>query len=229
MPNTKFIAYYRVSTQKQGRSGLGLDAQKKAVEDHIRSTQGRLLGEFKEVESGKHNDRPELTKALHRAKVTGSVLLVAKLDRLSRNAAFLLTLRDSGVEFVAADMPDVSSLTVGVMALIAQHEREAISSRTKAALAAAKDRGVKLGNPMGAAAFGDGGNDAAVARIRANADRFARENVAPIVADIRAGGIHSLAGIAEALNAREIQAPRGGRWYATSVRNLLQRLEVASD
>src|SRR3954469_22234666 len=125
----KFVAYYRVSTARQGRSGLGLDAQKKAVADYLDGGKWTLLREFTEVESGKDDSRPELAKALHLAGVTGATLVIAKLDRLSRNAAFLLTLRDSGAKFVAADMPDANALTVGVLALIAQHEREAISKR----------------------------------------------------------------------------------------------------
>src|SRR5712671_2856281 len=141
----KFVAYYRVSTARQGRSGLGLDAQRQAVADYLNGGTRSLLREFVEVESGKLNTRPELEQALHLCKVTGATLVVAKLDRLSRNAAFLMTLRDSGVQFVAADLPEANTMTVGVMALVAQHEREAISVRTKAALAAAKARGRKLG------------------------------------------------------------------------------------
>lgn len=143
----KLIAYLRVSTAKQGQSGLGLDAQAAAIRAYAERTGGQVLATFTEVETGKANDRPELAKALHLAKVTGATLVIAKLDRLSRNAAFLLTLRDSGVRFVAADMPDANELTVGVMALIAQHEREAIAKRTREALQAARARGRVLGNP----------------------------------------------------------------------------------
>lgn len=127
------MAYYRVSTERQWRSGLGLDAQRTAVKEYLDGGRWRLIGEYTEVESGKRNDRPQLAKALHHAKVTGARLVIAKLDRLSRNAAFLLTLRDSGVRFVAADVPDANELTIGVLALVAQHERERISERTKAA------------------------------------------------------------------------------------------------
>ena len=126
----KYIAYYRVSTQRQGRSGLGLDAQRRAVADYLNGGGWELLHEFTEVESGKSNDRPQLAKALHLAKVTGATLVIAKFDRLSRNAAFLLTLRESGANFTAADMPDANELTVGLMAILAQHEREAISEHT---------------------------------------------------------------------------------------------------
>jgi DNA invertase Pin-like site-specific DNA recombinase len=147
----RFVAYERVSTKRQGASGLGLEAQRKAIDDFVASRGAEVIARFTEVESGKLADRPELGKALHLAKVTGAVLLIAKLDRLSRNAAFLLTLRDSGVRFVAADMPEANDLTVGIMALVAEQEREAITRRTKEALAAARARGVKLGNPNGAA------------------------------------------------------------------------------
>ena len=136
------------SAPRQGRSGLGLEAQRETVRQFVASRGGRIIApEYVEVETGKRNDRPELVKALKRCRATGATLVVAKLDRLSRNAAFLMTLRDSGVQFVAADLPEANTMTVGVMAVVAQHEREAISARTKAALAAAKRRGVKLGGP----------------------------------------------------------------------------------
>ena len=138
----KFVAYLRVSTGKQGRSGLGLEAQREAVRHFVASHGGKIIApEFVEVETGKRNDRPHLENALKRCRLTGATLVVAKLDRLSRNAAFLMTLRDSGVRFVAADLPEANTMTVGVMAVVAQHEREAISQRTKAALGAAKARG----------------------------------------------------------------------------------------
>src|SRR5690606_17923709 len=120
----KIVSYLRVSTAKQGRSGLGLEAQREAIEAYARHRGASVLQTFTEIESGKINARPELDKAIHLAKVTGATLVIAKLDRLSRNAAFLLALRDSGVRFVAADMPDANELTVGIMALVAQQERE---------------------------------------------------------------------------------------------------------
>ena len=127
----KFIAYYRVSTDRQGKSGLGLEAQKKAVSDLIQFNGNALIKAYTEVESGKYAgaSRPELAKAIKRCKATGATLIVAKLDRLSRNAAFLMTLKDSGVEIMAADMPEANAMMIGVMALVAQHEREAISRR----------------------------------------------------------------------------------------------------
>lgn len=222
----KIVAYKRVSTARQGRSGLGLEAQEKAIEEFAASRKAKVIGCFTEVESGKRNDRPELDKALHLAKVTGSTLVIAKIDRLSRNAAFLLTLRDSGVKFIAADLPDANDLTVGIMALVAQQEREAISRRTREALAAAKARGIKLGNPNGAAALrrANKGNQASVLAIKAKADDHAR-NLAPVIASLKAEGITSLGGIAQELNQRGMLTPRGGSWHKSSVRNLLLRIE----
>jgi len=149
----RLIAYERVSTARQGRSGLGLDAQRHAIEGFAADRNASVIARFTEVESGRRADRPELLLALQLSKLTGATLVIAKLDRLSRNAAFLLTLRDSGARFLAVDMPEANDLTIGIMALVAQQEREAISRRTKEALAIAKARGVKLGNPNGAAAF----------------------------------------------------------------------------
>ena len=231
----KAVAYYRVSTVAQGRSGLGLEAQRSAVEGYCRGRECQLLAEYTEVESGKRNDRPELAKALHYAKVTGATLVIAKLDRLSRNAAFLLQLQDSGAKFVAADMPEACHLTVGILALVAQQEREAISARTKAALAVAKARGRKsdgtpfkagrLGNPNGAAALqrAGRGNASAVGALKAAADRHAAD-LAPVVAQLRAEGHVSLPALAKALNERQMRTPRGGQWHPSSVRNLLARL-----
>lgn len=239
---TKAVAYFRVSTAAQGRSGLGLEAQKAAVAELARQRDWRVLAEFTEVESGKRNDRPELAKALHHAKVTGAVLVIAKLDRLSRNAAFLLTLRDSGVRFVAADLPDACDLTVGVLAVIAQAEREAISQRTKAALGSVKAKlaagaphvsrrtgrpVARLGNPRGAEPLRRAarGNAAAVMAAKTNADAHARD-LAPVVERLRSEGCTSLASLAAGLNAAGVRTPRDGTWHASSVRNLLARLEA---
>jgi len=221
----KIVSYLRVSTARQGRSGLGLDAQRSAIQGYAEVKGAALVREFVEVESGKVNTRPKLAEALHLAKVTGSVLVIAKLDRLSRNAAFLLTLRDSGVRFIAADMPDANELTVGIMALVAQQEREAISKRTKEALQAAKRRGVMLGNPNGADALrrAGKGNAAGVVAIQSQADAHA-EDLRPVLAGLAGEGITSLGAIAKALNERGIQTPRGGAWYKTSVSNLIARL-----
>lgn len=142
----KYVAYYRVSTAKQGVSGLGLESQKAAVKFFLKC-ENCVEAEYTEVESGKKNNRPELKAAIAHAKATGSTLVIAKLDRLSRNAGFIFTLRDSGVEFVCADMPDANTLTIGIFAVLAQHEREMISHRTKVALEAKKAQGHKLGTP----------------------------------------------------------------------------------
>lgn len=177
------------------------------------------------MESGKLNTRPQLQAALHLAKVTGSVLVIAKLDRLSRNAAFLLTLRDAGVKFIAADMPDANELTVGIMALVAEQERQAISRRTKEALQIAKSKGKKLGNPNGAAALRRTakGNVAALQVIKSKADSHALD-LKPVIESLAQEGITSLGSIAAALNDRGMRTPRGGQWHKTSVSNLLSRL-----
>jgi DNA invertase Pin-like site-specific DNA recombinase len=216
----KFVAYLRVSTDKQGRSGLGLDAQRQAIADFLAG--GKLVAEFVEIESGKRDERPQLAAALHRAKVTGAKLLIAKLDRLSRNVAFIARLQESGVQFVCADMPEANELTVHLLAAIAQHERKLISERTKAALAAAKRKGTRLGNPNGARALRGRGNDRAVQMIKFNAKRFAGD-VAPIIADIRAAGIMSCRGIAKELNARGILTARRGQWHPATVRAVMLR------
>lgn len=223
------VAYYRVSTARQGASGLGLEAQRAAVEALCVARGWDLIAPpYQEVESGKRADRPELSKALERARLTGARLVIAKLDRLSRDAAFLLTLQNSGVRFVAADMPDANDLTVGIMALVAQQERQFISDRTKAALAAAKARGVRLGNPNGPAALRRAGKGtvAALEAVSSNADDRA-ERLRSTVERLKAEGVVSLAGIAEALNAQGIVTARGGRWHASSVRNLVARLDAS--
>ena len=225
----KWVAYFRVSTARQGRSGLGLEAQRDAVLAHLRTVGGRLLAEFVEVESGKSDNRPELQQALHRAKVSGARLIIAKMDRLSRRAAFLLQLRDSGVRFVAADNPEADETVVGIMAVIAQREVSLIRQRTKDALAVARRRlakvGRRLGNPNGAAALRRAakGNRAAIAAVAAAAGRRAEE-LRETLADVLAGGAVSLSAIAGELNRREIEAPRGGRWYPAGVARLQQRL-----
>lgn len=217
-----FVAYLRVSTDKQGRSGLGLEAQKAAVDRHITSSGARLLAQFVEVESGRKDDRPELHKALAAARSRRAVLLIAKLDRLSRDAHFLLGLQKAGVEFIAADMPTANRLTVGIMALVAEEEARMISARTIAALAAAKARGTKLGNPRLQA------GDAASARL-ANAAKTAAsqqhaEDVMPYIEAARGAGAVSLKQIGEALTARGVCTPSGGAiWRDEQVRRILKR------
>ncbi|MBT3066113.1 recombinase family protein [Rhodoferax sp. U11-2br] len=222
---SKIVCYLRVSTAQQGTSGLGLEAQQAAVVRYASSIGGDIIKTFTEVETGKLNARPQLTKALHLAKVTGATLVIAKLDRLSRNAAFLMTLQDAGVKFVAADLPQANNLTIGIMALVAQQEAEAISRRTKEALQQAKKRGTVLGNPNGAAALlkAAKGNTAALSAIKLKADSHAT-NLKPVIESIKAEGITSLGGIAKALNERGMLTPRGGVWHKTSVSNLMTRM-----
>lgn len=226
VPSKKLVTYERVSTARQGRSGLGLEAQRKAIDEFAASRGAEVLARFTEVESGRKNERPELGKALTLAKLTGGTLVIAKLDRLSRNAAFLLTLRDSGVKFLACDMPEANDLTVGIMALVAQQEREAISRRTKEALAAAKARGVKLGNPNGAAALrrAKEGGVALRETVRRNAEDHAAA-LAPVVEELQRNGITTLRGIAKVLNDRGMLTRRGGQWHVSNVRNLLARFD----
>ena len=238
----KFVAYYRVSTDKQGVRGLGMDAQAAAVEAFVRSHDGRIFASFEEVESGKNNDRPQLEAAIARAKILGATLLIAKLDRLSRDALFLLTLQKAGVDFVACDMPDANNFTIGIMALIAQHEREAISIRTKDALAIVKQRVAihgqnkhpevkRLGNPNGAAALQRDpaklklGHAAGTAAVKAKAAAWARERQ-PLLAELEAEGIVSAKAQAKALNERHVPTARGGKWTARSVINI--RIAAAS-
>lgn len=223
----RVAAYYRVSTDKQGRSGLGLDAQRASVRSLCEARGWEIVAEFTEVESGTRNDRPELDAALDHARLTGAKLVVAKLDRLSRDAAFTLQLRNSGVDFTCADNPDVNRLTIGLLAVINEDERERISERTKAALAAAKARGVRLGNPNGAKALrrAGKGNQASVAAIQHNANSFA-EGLRASVDAIRRDGITGLTGIASELNARHIKTGRGAKWHPSTVSNLLKRLEI---
>jgi DNA invertase Pin-like site-specific DNA recombinase len=225
-PSLRLVAYERVSTARQGRSGLGLAAQRDAIDAFAATRDAAVIDRFTEVESGRRNDRPELDKALNLARLTGATLVIAKLDRLSRTAAFLLTLQASGVRFLAVDMPEANDLTVGIMALVAQQEREAISRRTKEALAAARARGVKLGNPNGAAALRRAGKGAVALRkaVTANADAFAAD-LAPVLETIRSEGHTTLRAIAAELNKRGIRTRRGGKWHVSNVRNLLARLD----
>lgn len=224
MTQDKFVAYYRVSTKRQGQSGLGLEAQEKAVMDFLNGGEWQLIESFTEVESGKRDDRPELAKATKRCKLTGARLVIAKIDRLTRDPHFLWGLQKAGVDFVAADMPHANKLTVGIMALVAEQEREAISARTKAALAAAKERGVKLGNPNGAKHLKQYGNQAAVAAIKAKAQERATD-LQDKVLELQSTGL-SVRGIAGELNRQAIMTARGGSWGPSSVHRLLERLAM---
>jgi DNA invertase Pin-like site-specific DNA recombinase len=216
------IAYYRVSTQQQGRSGLGIEAQKSAVARFAESEGIEVVAEYTEVETGKGADalerRPELAAALIRARKAKCPVVVAKLDRLSRDVHFISGLMAHKVAFIVAELGlDADPFMLHLYAALAEKERALISARTKAALAAKKAQGVKLGNPRAAETIGRA-HDA----HRAAADHFA-SSVLPIVQSIRASGITSHAGIAEALNSRGVRSARGGQWYATTVRNLIAR------
>ena len=228
MAKGNFIAYYRVSTDRQGRSGLGLEAQRQAVANYLNGGSWQLVAEYTEIESGKRSDRPELKKALAEARRLKAVLVIAKLDRLSRNVAFIANLMEAKVEFVAADFPTANRLTVHILAAVAEHEREMISERTKAALLAAKARGKRLGyaNPRR--------NDAAINAVKGAAAMISKAdahaaNVLPVVASIQRAGVTTLKGLAGALNARGIATARGGKWYASTVRNLVARAERIED
>ncbi|WP_375434927.1 recombinase family protein [uncultured Hymenobacter sp.] len=218
----RYVPYYRVSTIRQGQSGLGLEAQRAAV--HAFAPQpGQLLTEFVEVESGKKNQRPQLLAAIAAARQYGATLLIAKLDRLSRNAGFILALRDSGVDFVCCDMPDANTLTVGIFAIIAQHERETISKRTKDALAAKKARGETLGNPQNLTM-------AAIAKSLQVRQVNAVENPQNRQAKRLAVSLHkqglSLQQIATELNEAEFRTRRGQTFWKMSVQRLLRRATI---
>lgn len=225
MASGTFVAYYRVSTAKQGASGLGLDAQRAAALGFLNGGAWMLAAEFTETESGKNNARAELAKALAACRLYGARLLIAKLDRLSRDAAFLLSLRDAGVDFVAADMPNANRLTVGIMAMVAEAEREAISARTKAALAAAKARGVKLGGRVeNLGETSAKGHTASLVVRKAKAQGRAAD-LAPVIAELRAEGITSLRSVAAALTAKGIPTARGAAdWSPVQVSRLLAQL-----
>ncbi len=216
----RFVSYFRVSTKRQGASGLGLDGQRAAVAGWLNGGSWTVLAEFIEVESGKDNDRPQLAAALAECRMTGATLVVAKLDRLARNAHFLLGLKESGVEFVAVDMPSATRLTVGIMAMVAEEEGRAISARTIAALAAYKARpGAKpLGGHRGVLP-----DVAKASEARTKAAAAYAAQVGPVAAKMVAEGL-SLHRIAAAMTDRGIRTPRGGAWTATAVRNLLHKM-----
>jgi DNA invertase Pin-like site-specific DNA recombinase len=220
-----FVAYYRVSTDKQGRSGLGLEAQQSAVAAFLNGGTWKLVKDFTEVESGKRNDnRPKLAAAIQACRVYGAKLVIAKLDRLSRDAHFLLGLEKAGIDFVAADMPHANRLTVGVMALVAEQEATAISQRTKAALAAAKKRGVVLGGDRGVRISPRSAAKGTAALVERSEGRA--RDLAPVIAEIQATGAASLRDIAAALTDRNIPTARGGtEWTAMAVSRVLARIK----
>jgi DNA invertase Pin-like site-specific DNA recombinase len=222
----KFVSYLRVSTKRQGESGLGLEAQRAAVEAWLNGGNWQLVAEHVEVESGKRDDnRPALAKAIAACRAFNAKLVIAKLDRLSRDAHFLLGLEKAGIEFIAVDMPHANPLTVGIMALVAEQEREAISQRTKAALAAARARGVRLGNPKGTKVQGyEIGSDRGGETTAANAQAFA-EGLRPALVEL--AGLSANAA-AQELDRRGYATARGGKWSATAVITARGRLGLTS-
>ena len=214
---TTYVAYARVSTAKQGRSGLGLEAQEEAIRRYVRPDDTLLAPTYVEVESGKRSDRLELAKALAHAKLTGATLLVAKLDRLSRNLRFITEVMDSGVDFVACDMPEANRLTLHIMGAMAEYEAGAISRRTKDALAAAKANGVKLGGWRGGPVVDP---THGLAERQRRAGEFS-SRVLPVIEQAKASGATSLRQIAAFLTERGVQTRRGGPWDAAKVRSVM--------
>lgn len=220
------IAYYRVSTAKQGRSGLGLEAQRAAVDAYLASSGSKVLAPpYIEIESGKKSDRPKLAAALAHAKRAHATLVIAKLDRLSRNAAFIANLMDSGVDFVACDNPHATRLTAHILAAVAEEEARAISERTKAALAAAKARGTKLGTNNLTPAGTLKGSAAGVAAIKRN-KAAAYAELAPMIADLARQRL-SLRAIAARLNEQGETTRSGRPWAAVQVSRVLAIVAAA--
>jgi DNA invertase Pin-like site-specific DNA recombinase len=222
---TKYIAYYRVSTAKQGKSGLGLEAQEHTTTNYVKRVNGALIGSFMDVESGSKNNRPELQKALRECRLTGGTLLIAKLDRLSRNRRFLMDLQDSSITFVCCDMPEANNFTVGLLACLADYERELISERTKAALKAAKARGVKLGNPN--LHLVRNTDTAAASKALSQAAQKRNSELRQVVNEIR-GSVSdpmSLRQIASHLNDAGYTTARGSEFKATTVSRILAARE----
>ena len=223
MSISRCIAYYRVSTARQGRSGLGLDAQKDAVFNYLNNGHLTLIAEVTEVESGKHNDRPALAKALSLCRIHNATLIVAKVDRLSRNLHFITSLMESGVEFIACDLPVASRLTLHLMASFAEHEGRLISERTKGALAAAKRRGIKIGGNnrhIGREAKKGG---VASGAVRAAAAQRRAADLFPVIEAIRDEGRVTLREIADGLNEKGIVTPRGSKFRPAQVMRLLAK------
>lgn len=215
------VPYYRVSTARQGRSGLGLDAQRAAVADYTRAGSWTLLPELVEVETGtSKRSRPVLARAIAHCRLTGATLIIAKLDRLARNVAFVSSLMESGVDFVALDCPQANRFTIHILAAVAEHEAKLISERTRAALAAARARGKRLGTPSNLKRA-DEGRTLGTAIIKANAARRA-DALASVVRELQPG--RSLRQLASEMNARHIRTPRGGQWHAASVARLVARV-----
>ncbi len=224
---TTYVAYCRVSTDKQGRSGLGLEAQQAAIQAFLRPGDALLQPPYVEIESGRRADRPQLLAAVERCRRTGATLLIAKLDRLARNVAFIANLMDSGVEFEACDFREANRLTVHILAAVAEHEAKMISERTKVALAAAKRRGTQLGGDRGyrPPAPPSGLDTAKATAVRQRKADHAAFGVLPVIERLRGEGVQSLGGLARRLNEAGQPTPRGkGEWTATAVKRVLARV-----
>jgi DNA invertase Pin-like site-specific DNA recombinase len=220
MATGSFVAYHRVSTQKQGKSGLGLEAQQQAVRSYLNGGDWRLVAEVVEVESGKRSDRPKLAEALRLCRLHGATLIIAKLDRLARNVAFVSALMEAGVEFTAVDFPQANRLTVHILAAVAEHEAKMISERTKAALQAAKARGKVLGGYRGVSP--DKAAVEASVLIRQASAKARAADLAPVIAQLRAEGVTSLGSLAKALTERGIPTARGeAKWSPVQVSRVM--------
>jgi len=216
----KCVSYLRVSTTRQGESGLGIAAQRNSVVNFLNGDRWQVVGEFVEVESGKKNDRPELRKAIAACRIHGAALVVARLDRLARNAHFLLGLKEAGIEILCVDMPSANALTIGIMAMVAQEEARLISARTKAALAMAKQRGVKLGSPRHITPQTQrAGNIASAEARRQRSARWISDVRPTVESALRECG--SLRRTAASLTAKGVPARRGGAWSTTQVKRVV--------
>jgi DNA invertase Pin-like site-specific DNA recombinase len=231
MSTGKFIAYYRVSTARQGRSGLGLDAQKHAVQEYLNGGRWRIVEEVTEIESGKRNDRPQLARALSLCRLHGAKLVIAKLDRLARNVAFISNLMESGVQFEAVDLPAANSLTIHILAAVAQAESLAISARTKVALAAARRRnpGINLGGDRGNLSSDFKLGTKASAKVRGAAARKRALDLRVTIENLRAEGHTTLQALASGIDAAGVTAPRGGPWSPAQVARVLKLIEETSN
>ncbi|KPF79492.1 recombinase family protein [Novosphingobium sp. AAP93] len=220
-----FVAYYRVSTDRQGRSGLGLDAQREAVHNFLGQRPHTLVAELVEVESGRNADRPQLAEAFALCRVHHATLIIAKLDRLARSVAFVSNILDSGVDFVAADFPEANRLTIHILSAVAEHEARMISERTKAALSAARARGVVLGGNRGNLPAVAAKGALASAKVRSQRAAERARDLAPVITHLRDAG-QSFAAIATELEQRGIPAARGGTWTGQKVSRFLQRVAI---
>ena len=217
----RYVAYFRVSTQKQGRSGLGLDAQKQAVSDYLQQFGGELVAEFMEVESGKRPDRPEFTKAADYAELSNATLLVAKLDRLSRDLHFVTSLQKRGIKFKLCDLPEIDNLTIHILAAMAEHEARMISVRTKQAMQEAKKRGVVMGNPQ--LSLQRNRDVSSANKQRVTAQKQWQSKIGKVIEHLeQAEALSTCKSIADALNQRGLKTVRGGQ-FSTPIVSRIRR------